>query len=759
MRKTKASPQFILESPAKEVVTVQNTRPSKEELVKIESPEVIGKKSKKKEKGPGSADVQVQKKVIKREPGTELIVTEKPQAAMKIAYALSDNVSQKRVGKISYYECLRDGKKIIVACAVGHLFSLFQKEKKIFPAFELEWRPSYTKKGSEFTKQYLDVIQQLGKRASKFTMACDYDIEGEVIGLNVMRFALNQSDANRMKFSTLTKSDIVDAYENKLNHIDWGLAYAGETRHYLDWLYGINLSRALMDAIKKAGSFAILSVGRVQGPALSLIVKKEKEIMKFKSKQYWQVSLIIRNAHEIIVRYAKDIFDKKELSEFERLKGKKGFAETKKEEEKLIPPFPFDLTTLQLEAYRLYGIAPSKLLQIAQSLYLDGLISYPRTSSQKLPATIDYDRILRRLNPELTKNVSRKVPVEGNKSDPAHPAIYPTGEGAELTGDLEKIYDLIVRRFVSCFCSDALIETKTIAVTVEATENQGFSGPQKSKISVVKKFSARGLKIKEKGWLNVYKAKIEERMLPDVNGEIKVKEVNIEEKETQPPHRYSEASLVSELAKRNLGTKATRALIIDTLYKRGYIIDKQIKATSLGINVSDVLEKYSPLILDEKLTRKFEKEMDAIQTSKKGKQEEEKILKEAEIVLTEISGQFKKNEKKIGDELLEAQKEKRQNDRIAARIMQCPRCKVGFLVIRRNKRGQQFLACDKYPECTQTFSLPPYGLVKKTDKVCECGFPVLMTIRKGKRPWEFCFNPNCPKKLEKKAEREADENK
>jgi DNA topoisomerase-1 len=727
MRKTKASPQFILESPAKEVVTVQNTRPSKEELVKIESPADIEKKAEKRGKK------EKKERAVKREPGTELIITEKPQAAMKIAYALSDNVSQKRVGKVSYYECLKDGKKIIVACAVGHLFSLFQKEKKIFPAFDLEWRPSYTKKGSEFTKQYLDVIQQLGKRASKFTMACDYDIEGEVIGLNVMRFALNQNDANRMKFSTLTKSDIVSAYENKLNHIDWGLAYAGETRHYLDWLYGINLSRALMDAIKKAGSFAILSVGRVQGPALSLIVKKEKEIMKFKSKQYWQVSLIIRNSSEIIVRYAKDIFDKKELSEFEKLKGKKGFAETKKEEEKLIPPVPFDLTTLQLEAYRLYGIAPSKLLQIAQSLYLDGLISYPRTSSQKLPATIGYDNILRRLNPELTKNVSRKVPVEGNKSDPAHPAIYPTGDKAELTDDLEKIYDLIVRRFVSCFSSDAVIETKAITVIIDG-----------------KKFSARGLKIREKGWLNVYKAKIEERMLPDVNGEIKVKEVKIEEKETQPPHRYSEASLVSDLAKRNLGTKATRALIIDTLYKRGYIIDKQIKATSLGINVSDVLEKYSPLILDEKLTRKFEKEMDAIQTSKKGKQEEEKILKEAETVLTEISGQFKKNEKKIGEELLEAQKEKRQNDKIAARIMQCPRCKAGFLVIRRNKRGQQFLACDKYPECTQTFSLPPYGLVKKTDKICECGFPVLMTIRKGKRPWEFCFNPQCPKKLEKK---------
>jgi len=150
-------------------------------------------------------------------------------------------------------------------------------------------------------------------------MACDYDIEGEVIGLNVMRYALEQTDAGRMKFSTLTKSDIVTAYENKMQHIDWGLAYAGETRHYLDWLYGINLSRALMAAIKKAGSFAILSVGRVQGPALALIVKKEKEIQSFKARLYWQISLLVKNGHEILVKYAKDIFDKKELSEFRDL--------------------------------------------------------------------------------------------------------------------------------------------------------------------------------------------------------------------------------------------------------------------------------------------------------------------------------------------------------------------------------------------------------------------------------------------------------
>ena len=136
--------------------------------------------------------------------------------------------------------------------------------------------------------------------------------------------------------------------------------------------------------------------------------------------------------------------------------------------------------------------------------------------------------------------------------------------------------------------------------------------------------------------------------------------------------------------------------------------------------------------------------------SKAGEKEQEKILKEAKKVLLEIAEQFKKNEEKIGKELLKAQKEKREVDKIASRIMLCPKCKNGYLVVRRNKKGQQFLACDSYPKCTQTFSLPPYGLVKKTDKICKCGFPVLMTIRKARRPWEFCFNPDCPLKQKKK---------
>ena len=741
----------VVKGAGEEEVILKKTKPltkKKKEKLKKESsdksPEIDVKPSK--TLSPKSL-TKPSKPLTKKVGGLTLIITEKPQAAMKIAYALADITPvKKNIQGVPYYEVVHNDKKILVGCAVGHLYGLRQKEgQKGYPVFEIEWAPSYEKKGGEYTKKYVSVLKNLSKMATEFIVACDYDIEGELIGLNVLRFICEQEDGKRMRFSTLTKPDISKAYDEMMPTIDWPLARAGETRHHLDWLYGINLSRALMAAIKTTGRFKLMSIGRVQGPALALIVKKEKEIQAFKSTPYWDIFLEVSNSHKITVKYPKDITDKKEAESFEKLKGKKGKAETKKEKHSLQPPVPFDLTTLQLEAYKFHGISPSRTLQIAQKLYLAGLISYPRTSSQKLPPSIGYERILNRLASIFKAKITRKTPIEGSKSDPAHPAIYPTGEIAAKMGEEDnKIYELIARRFLACFSDDALIENKTITVIVDD-----------------KKFTSRGMAIEKKGWLDIYKTKLVEKELPDVNGEVKVDKVIVEEKETQPPRRYTEASLVSELAKRNLGTKSTRALIISTLYGRNYVQGKSIEATTLGISVVDTLEKYCPSIIDEKLTRHFEKEMDSIQQSKKSEQEEEKVIKEARKVLESITSEFKKKEGMIGKELLVAQDEVIKQEREASKVMICPVCKKGWISIRKSRFGKQFLGCSAYPECKTTFSLPPYGFVKKTEKICECcGWPVLMTLRKGKRPWEFCANPQCKKRLEQgKAKEEKEETK
>ena len=208
-----------------------------------------------------SVQYESQKVNLKKE-GYELIITEKPQAAVKIASSLG-KATTKNIGGVNYYEVDRKGKKIIVTCAVGHLFTLTQRERNAgTPVFDIYWVPNYLAKKNDFTKRYYDSILRLVKGAGSVTIATDYDVEGEVIGLNIVRYLCGQEDANRMKFSTLTSAELNNSYENKLSHLDWGQAIAGETRHYLDWLYGINLSRALMDAIKSTGRFKIMSIGK-----------------------------------------------------------------------------------------------------------------------------------------------------------------------------------------------------------------------------------------------------------------------------------------------------------------------------------------------------------------------------------------------------------------------------------------------------------------------------------------------------------------
>ena len=220
----------------------------------------------------------------------ELIITEKPSSAEKVAGALADGKPTKKKSKqSSYYELTHNKKPIIVTSAVGHLYGLVEDKANgwKYPVFDIKWQSSdKSSKELKYVKDYIDTISMLAQKADEFTVACDYDVEGEVIGFNVIRFVCKKKDANRMKFSTLTKPDLVEAYDHKSPHLDWGQAHAGETRHKLDWFYGINLSRALTNSVKAAGSFKIMSAGRVQGPALKLLVDREREIAAFKPEPF-----------------------------------------------------------------------------------------------------------------------------------------------------------------------------------------------------------------------------------------------------------------------------------------------------------------------------------------------------------------------------------------------------------------------------------------------------------------------------------------
>jgi len=352
-------------------------KPSMKDLTTIEKHGTITQEDEKIVEKQKKSKKSKPKAYAKLEPSKRditLIITEKPQAALKIASALSSTAKKYSENNVPYYELERNNKKIIVASAVGHLFNLtYVKGQTGWPIFNLEWTPSYESKNAFFTKNYYLLLKKLGRRAKEVIISTDYDVEGELIGWNVLRFIVGEKDAKRMKYSTLTKNELEKAYDHPMQTLDWGQAFAGETRHKIDWLYGINLSRALMSAIKQAGSFKILSIGRVQGPALKIIVDRDKEIENFKTQPYWQV---FANVKDTELKHVKDIFDEKELDEFKDIKS--GVAETTEKEEHYPPPHPFDLTTLQREAYAHIRLNPSRTLQIAQSLYLDGIISYPR---------------------------------------------------------------------------------------------------------------------------------------------------------------------------------------------------------------------------------------------------------------------------------------------------------------------------------------------------------------------------------------------
>ncbi|MCX8163327.1 MAG: DNA topoisomerase I [Candidatus Micrarchaeota archaeon] len=669
----------------------------------------------------------------------QLIISEKPKVAQKIAQSLTTlEINKKKgYGQAYYFEIERKGKKILVVPAVGHLYTLDEKEKStIYPTFDIEWKEIYlvTKEG-KYTKDYIKTIEELAKKASEVIIACDYDIEGSLIGYNVLRFAIRKKDGKRMKFSSLTKEELIQAYENRME-LDIENALAGETRHILDWFYGINLSRALMSAIKSSGRFQIMSIGRVQGPTLNILGQKEIEIKNFKPTPYWEVSCIVKKVRFLHINKR---FEKKEeaLKVLEDSKNPPHIIEKiEKREFKENPPTPFDLTSLQLEAYRAFRFSPQQTQQIAQNLYENSLISYPRTSSQKLPSKLGLNKIIEKIGEQVQySKYCQKIienrwfkPHEGKKEDPAHPAIYPTGLKAEgISKNEQKLYDLIVRRFLACFMPAAVKENTKVILSCSS-----------------QKYFAEGTKIVLEGWQEVYGQYLEKEEnnmnLFVENEKVKIEKFSLEEKMTKPPRRYSVASIVAELEKRSLGTKATRATIVETLFKRGYVKGKNsIVVTSFGLSVLEILKKYAPEILDEELTRSIEQKMEQIQEKKI---EPQQVIEEGKNILIKILEKFKKKEREVGTQLTVGLDNAIKENSILGK---CKSCGGELKILKFGKK--QFVGCSNYPNCKQTYPLPAGAEIENLNKTCpECNTPMIRVRRRGKKTFEMCLEPTCKTK-------------
>lgn len=717
-----------------------------------------------------------------------VIIAEKPDAAMRIAEALADGkpVKNTSVFGTDYYEFTRKGKKHIVVAAVGHLFNLKQNSKGwTYPISDAEWLPSYKAIGkSAFSEKYFKTIELVAKsnEKSQLISAADYDNEGALIAWNIIRFIFKQKDAKRMKFSTLTKQDLIKAYEEATPHLDWPNIISGETRHWLDWIWGINASRALTLAVKKfSPRFSIISAGRVQGPTLSILAEKELEIKKFKSKPYWQLQLLLSlGKQEIAAGYEIErLWDKAEAEKiFKECKDKEAVVEkVTTKQYKQSPPNPFNITSLQTEAYRLFGYSPQMTLNIAQGLYTRAYISYPRTSSEKIPPQIGYRDILKaiaeipkysKLADEILKS-KELIPTEGKGVDPAHEAIHPTVEPPKdikkLRGPEQKIYDLVVRRYLTLFAKESIRESMQVLLLVGKH-----------------KFHLTGRRTIERGWMVYYGpySKLDEIILPELEkgDKVKTKKLDLFSKQTEPTPRFSQASIIKEMEKRGLGTRATRAAILQTLYDRGYILDKSIKVTDLGLELAKVLKNYVPDFVDEKLTKEIEVELDKVF---KGKIKKEKVIEEAKKAIAKICEEFKANEDKIGKELGKAVVTT-QEDKTTLGI--CKNCGGNLKVLFSIFTKKNFVGCTGYnkckkcgfskkackckckicgaekgkckdswkekewtPFCNTGYPLPFGATFQRMGKNCDkCGTPMITVIRKGKRPFRMCLDPKCETK-------------
>lgn len=679
-----------------------------------------------------------------------LIVTEKPDAALRIATALDKNERPEKMYNrgVPYYIVERNG-KIVVVPALGHLYTITSEKKgRDYPVFNYRWVPRHvTEINAVRIRTWIQTISDLAKDADILIDACDYDVEGCIIGYCILKYACGgrEQTSKRMKFSTLTKHEIEQAYEKPLPHLDFGLIEAGLTRHEVDWLYGINLSRALMIASKKAsGSYTTLSTGRVQGPSLKFLVDREEAINTFVPILYWKVTAQVEiNGQNLQAKYEKDeIENKKEaITIVNACKNQTGqICKAVVRESQHPPPFPFDLGTLQNEAYRLFKYTPRYTLSIAQQLYLSALISYPRTDSQKLPATIGYRTILQNLSKTeeyqkpatelLAKQTLR--PREGQKDDPAHPAIYPTGNLPErgLNVTERRVWDLVVRRFLAVFGEPATKQNTQASIKI-GTHN----------------FLIAGSRVLEEGWMRYYEpyVRFEEAILPPMyKGQIvNVKRVWLDDRFTEPPPRFNPSSLLREMEKTEIGTKATRAEIIQTLSDRGYVEGRHMTVTYLGFEVANILENHCPAVVSTTMTKELEARMKKIQENK---EKRENVVNEVVQILEPILETLKRNEVEIGQQLTTAIRKARLEERT---IGACPVCKSGKLIVNYSKKtGKRFVGCTNYFKgtCRTSFPLPQKGKVTPTGKNCsKCGWPTV-EARISKRPWILCFNVDCPTK-------------
>lgn len=597
------------------------------------------------------------------------------------------------------------GKDFRVVASVGHVRDLPKSNKDaidvaggFIPHYEVV-------RGKE---KVISEIKSLSKKAEEVLLATDPDREGEAIAWHVQE-AVGLKSPKRIVFHEITKEAVEEALEHP-RAIDEHLREAQEARRVLDRLVGYDLSGLIWKKVRYG-----LSAGRVQSPALRIIMEREREIRDFKPVKFWTITANLEDEKKLAHLFTCSV-EPTDKSEVEKIikEGKAGtWKVTDIKESKIAraPRSPFITSTLQQTASSRLGWSPSRTMSIAQRLYEAGHITYMRTDSTNLGA-----QAKKQIEEAVKKNYGasyfepHQFARKSKNAQEAHEAIRPTHlnlESAGATDEQKKLYRLIWQRTVASQMKSAeIMRTKVVS---------NIAGEK------IPDFWLNGSRILFDGWLKADRESAsEDVILPKLSkgDALKLLDINSEEKETVPPPRYSEAGLIKELEKRGIGRPSTYASIMKTLEDRGYVakINKALHPTDTGEVVSSFLEDNFASYISDDFTAEMEDELDEIA---KGDRSYKKTLTDFyEPFIKDV-----KSKEKI---------EKLTNLGDAPADMKCPVC-GGKMIIKLGKGGK-FYSCERFPDCQGAKTLEGKELAgpKDTGEICpKCGKGNLVT-REGK---------------------------
>ena len=661
-----------------------------------------------------------------------VIVAEKNISARRIAQILAGEkkVTEKKEGGVSTYTF---GETVTIGLR-GHVV-----EVDFEPGYQ-NWRSEQSTPRSLIDAKTIKVpterkivylLQKLARQADRLTIATDFDTEGELIGkeaFELVRAANLKVPVDRARFSAITPQEISHAFSHT-TELDFALAAAGEARQSIDLMWGASLTRFVSLAARRGGQ-NILSVGRVQTPTLAMIVDREKEIESFIPETYWQLALETEKNKEVIeARHTNGRFKEKAAAQaaHDRTKAPLVVTDVNTGTKQDRAPSPFDTTTFIVAAARL-GFSAANAMRVAEDLYMNGYISYPRTDNTVYPPSLDLNGILKTIrNTPFKKDVEwvmahrRDVPTRGKKSSTDHPPIHPTGAAnRDMIGDdAFKIYELVLRRFLATLAPDA--QWKTLKVLFDAGGEE---------------YTSTGGQLLEPGWHTVYPfSEAKETVLPPfAPGErLPINKVTLDEKQTQPPARYTQSKLIQRMEELGLGTKSTRHEVIAKLVSRKYVEGTPLRPTLVGRVVTESMEQHADAITKPDMTQTLEAHMQQIKESTRTRED---VIKESREMLHAAFDQLEAHEQMIGDDI-------RNRTAEEMNLGACPVCGDGMLAIKHLRGSTQFIGCSRYPGCTFNIGLPvtQWGWAVRTDEVCKKHhLNSVRLVRKGARPWDI----GCP---------------